>query len=164
MQIRGSLQHKHRLSCSRCYAVSEKAFHVYLQESRQQEVHEARVTDYKTIERLKIQLEETEGLLSRKMTELKAAVEAKVTACETASELESKCAMLNQRIKEMDKGERGGILTRENLRSASFHSRSDRRPAQWFRLRSRQESDSFKSTESTVGHLISINAGIAFLV
>ena len=96
-------------------------------------------------------MEETEGLLSRKMTELKAAVEAKVTACENASEWESKWTATNQKVKELEKKDRSLLFSRRSLEAGSFHnSRTERRPNQWFRLRSRQDSDSFKSTESNV--------------
>lgn len=118
------------------------------QEFRQQEVNEARVVDHETIARLKIQLEETEGLLSRKMAELQATIEAKVAACEAASEWESKYMSLNLKLKEFEKGDRTPILLRRSLETSSFAgSRNDR---QWFRLRSRISAESIKSTENNV--------------
>ena len=112
---------------------------------------EARVEAHETIERLKIQLEETEGLLTRKMTEVQAAVEAKVTALESASEWESKWLSACQKVKDLEQqketGSRTDILHRSSLDTGSLRSnRTDRHL--WFRRRSRNETESYSQPPS----------------
>ena len=126
-----------------------------MQESRQQEVHEARIEAHETIERLKIQLEETEGLLTRKITEVQAAVEAKITAQENASEWESKWLMLCKKVNELErnkgKEEKLSFLKRNSVDGVDSLRNSRTEKHGWFRFKSRPDNHlSFKDTEESV--------------
>jgi len=114
-------------------------------------VNEAKIELHKTVARLKMQLEEMDGLLTRKIAEVKAAVEAKVTAQESASDWESKYNSIAAKMKDLEKQEDkgGGFLFRRSLDIGSFTtSKSDK--YKWFRRKSKQSMDFVQGPELKV--------------